>query len=69
MNFDCCGTVKQKVVKMQQRQTITKAHPVSGKSKAHLFLLNQLNKTYNEADHIKTCVLACADSYCESRIV
>ena len=49
--------------------TIKKSCPALGKNKAPLSPLSQCNKTYNEADHIKTCILACVDSHCESKIV
>ena len=45
MNFDCCGTVKQKVVKMQQRKQLQR-HVQFQARQSPLFLLNQFNKTY-----------------------
>ena len=49
--------------------TIKKARPALGENKAPLSPLSWFNKTYNEADRIKTCILACVDSHCESEIV
>ena len=45
------------------------ARPASGKKKAPVSTLNRFNKTYNEDDSSKTCVLACADSHHKSKIV
>ena len=49
--------------------TIKKAHPALGKNKAPLSPLSWYNKTYNEADCIKTYILACVGSHCESKII
>ena len=49
--------------------TIKKACTASGKKKAPVSLLNRFNNTYNEADSSYTCVLACADSHYQSKIV
>ena len=55
----------------QSRATIEKAHPalVGKKEENPLSVLNQFNKTYNEADSSEKWVLACADSHYESKIV
>ena len=70
MIFNCCGTGKQKAVEntAQRAATIIKVHLASAKSKATLCPLHQFSKTYNEADHIKTCVLACVDSRYELKV-
>ena len=66
MICDCYKTGKQKVVQNDNNQ---KECLTSGKNKASLCPLKQFNKTYNKADHIKTCLLACVDSHCESKFV
>ena len=49
--------------------TIKKACLALGKNKTPLSPLSWINKTYNEADHIKTCIVACVDSHYELKII
>ena len=49
--------------------TNKKARPALSKKKTPVSMLNRFNKTYNEADSSKTCILAWADSHYELKIL
>ena len=66
MIFDCCETGKRKTLLSDDN---LKARPALGKNKAPLSPLSRFNKTCNEADRTKTCILACVDSHYEPKIV